>query len=199
MMQKNVWKELLSNPHHITTMGILLAHENELLTLTYMSSVLEVSKPYISNILRDILKILTKNKIQFTYQTSNKGIIFSMPKVIQVEPQEEVKVLDNVDIIIGYLNERTNKNYTTKNKATIKDIQARIKEGYVFDDFKYVVDIKASQWMNTEMEQYLRPQTLFGNKFNSYINERPITHGKQISKIESAINQTTRTVDWGLD
>jgi uncharacterized phage protein (TIGR02220 family) len=199
MMQKNVWKALLSNPHHITTMGILLAHENELLTLTYMSSVLEVSKPYISNILRDILKILTKNKIQFTYQTSNKGIIFSMPKVIQVEPQEEVKVLDNVDIIIGYLNERTNKNYTTKNKATIKDIQARIKEGYVFDDFKYVVDIKASQWMNTEMEQYLRPQTLFGNKFNSYINERPITNGKQISKIESAINQTTRAVDWGLD
>jgi uncharacterized phage protein (TIGR02220 family) len=199
MMQKNVWKELLSNPHHITTMGILLAHENELLTLTYMSSVLEVSKPYISNILRDILKILTKNKIQFTYQTSNKGIIFSMPKVIQVEPQEEVKVLDNVDIIIGYLNERTNKNYTTKNKATIKDIQARIKEGYVFDDFKYVVDIKASQWMNTEMEQYLRPQTLFGNKFNSYINERPITNGKQISKIESAISQTTRAVDWGLD
>ena len=199
MMQKNVWKALLSNPHHITIMGILLAHENELLTLTYMSSVLEVSKPYISNILRDILKILTKNKIQFTYQTSNKGIIFSMPKVIQVEPQEEVKVLDNVDIIIGYLNERTNKNYTTKNKATIKDIQARIKEGYVFDDFKYVVDIKASQWMNTEMEQYLRPQTLFGNKFNSYINERPITNGKQISKIESAINQTTRAVDWGLD
>lgn len=199
MMQKYVWKALLSNPHHITTMGILLAHENELLTLTYISSVLEVSKPYISNILRDILKILTKHKIQFTYQTSNKGIIFSMPKVIQVEPQEEVKVLDNVDIIIGYLNERTNKNYTTKNKATIKDIHSRIKEGYVFEDFKYVIDIKAKQWMNTEMEQYLRPQTLFGNKFNSYINERPITNGKQISKIESAISQTTRAVDWGLD
>jgi uncharacterized phage protein (TIGR02220 family) len=199
MMQKYVWKALLSNPHHITTMGILLAHENELLTLTYISSVLEVSKPYISNILRDILKILTKHKIQFTYQTSNKGIIFSMPKVTQVESQDEVKVLDNVDIIIGYLNERTNKNYTTKNKATIKDIHSRIKEGYVFEDFKYVIDIKAGQWMNTDMEQYLRPQTLFGNKFNSYINERPITNGKQISKIESAINQTTRAVDWGLD
>ena len=199
MMQKYVWKALLSNPHHITTMGILLAHENELLTLTYISSVLDVSKPYISNILRDILKILTKHKIQFTYQTSNKGIIFSMPKVAQVEPQDEVKVLDNVDIIIGYLNERTNKNYTTKNKATIKDIHSRIKEGYVFEDFKYVIDIKAAQWMNTDMEQYLRPQTLFGNKFNSYINERPITNGKQISKIESAINQTTRAVDWGLD
>ena len=108
-------------------------------------------------------------------------------------------MLDSVDIIIQYLNERTSKNYTTKNKSTIKDIQARIKEGYVFEDFKYVIDIKAKQWMNTEMEQYLRPQTLFGNKFNSYINERPITNGKQISKIESAISQTTRAVDWGLD
>lgn len=199
MMQKNVWKALLSNPHHIKTMGMLLAHENELLSLTYMSSVLGISKQYISKITNEIFKLLTKHKVQFTYQTSNKGIIFSMPKVTQIEPQDEVKVLDNVDIIIEYLNKVTNKNYTTKNKATIKDIQARIKEGYVFDDFKYVVDIKASQWMNTEMEQYLRPQTLFGNKFNSYINERPITNGKQVSKIESAIKQTTRTVDWGLD
>lgn len=198
-MQKNVWKALLSNPHHIKTMGMLLAHENELLSLTYMSSVLGISKQYISKITNEIFKLLTKHKVQFTYQTSNKGIIFSMPKVTQIEPQDEVKVLDNVDIIIEYLNKVTNKNYTTKNKATIKDIQARIKEGYVFDDFKYVVDIKASQWMNTEMEQYLRPQTLFGNKFNSYINERPITNGKQVSKIESAIKQTTRTVDWGLD
>jgi uncharacterized phage protein (TIGR02220 family) len=199
MMQKNVWKALLSNPHHITTMGILLAHENELLSITFISSVLGVSKQYVSLILKDIMKILTKHKIQFTYETSNKGIMLSLKTFTQVEPQEEIKVLDNVDIIIAYLNERTNKNYTTKNKATIKDIQARIKEGYVFDDFKYVVDIKAGQWMNTEMEQYLRPQTLFGNKFNSYINERPITNGKQISKIESAISQTTRTVDWGLD
>lgn len=198
-MQKNVWKALLSNPHHITTMGILLAHENELLNITFISSVLGVSKQYVSRILKDIMKILTKHKIEFTYETSNQGIIFTFKTIAQIEPQEDVKVLDNVDIIIGYLNEITNKNYTTKNKATIKDIQARIKEGYVFDDFKYVVDIKAKQWMNTEMEQYLRPQTLFGNKFNSYINERPITNGKQISKIESAISQTTRAVDWGLD
>jgi len=199
MMQKNVWKAMLSNPHHIQLMVILLAHENELVNLTFISSVLGFSKQYVSLILKDIIKLLTKHKVQFTYQSSNKGIILSFKPIAQVDPQEEVKVLDNVDIIIGYLNERTNKNYTTKNKATIKDIQARIKEGYVFDDFKYVIDIKAKQWMNTEMEQYLRPQTLFGNKFNSYINERPITNGKQISKIESAINQTTRAVDWGLD
>lgn len=199
MMQKNVWKAMLSNPHHIQLMVILLAHENELINLTFISSVLGFSKQYVSLILKDIIKLLTKHKVQFTYQSSNKGIILSFKPIAQVDPQEEVKVLDNVDIIIGYLNERTNKNYTTKNKATIKDIQARIKEGYVFDDFKYVIDIKAKQWMNTEMEQYLRPQTLFGNKFNSYINERPITNGKQISKIESAINQTTRAVDWGLD
>ena len=74
MMQKNVWKALLSNPHHITTMGILLAHENELLSLTFISSVLGVSKQYVSLILKDIMKILTKHKIQFTYETSNKTI-----------------------------------------------------------------------------------------------------------------------------
>jgi uncharacterized phage protein (TIGR02220 family) len=199
MMQKNVWKAMLSNPHHIRTMVILLAHENELVTLTFISSVLGVSKQYVSLIIKDILQLLTKYKVHYTYQTSKQGITLSLDAPTKIETQEEVKVLDSVDIIIAYLNQRTSKNYTTKNKATIKDIQARIKEGYVFEDFKYVIDIKAGQWMNTEMEQYLRPQTLFGNKFNSYINERPITNGKQISKIESAINQTTRAVDWGLD
>lgn len=197
MMQKNVWKAMLSNPHHIQLMVILLAHENELVNLTFISNVLGFSKQYVSLILKDIIKLLTKHKVQFTYQSSNKGIILSFKPIIQIE--EGIKVLENVDIIIEYLNEKTNKNYNSKNKSTIKDIQARIKEGYVFDDFKYVIDIKAKQWMNNDMEQYLRPQTLFGNKFNSYINERPITNGKQISKIESAINQTTRTVDWGLD
>ena len=199
MMQKNVWKAMLSNPHHIRILVILLAHENELVTLTYISSVLGVSRQYVSLILKDIIKLLIKHKVHHTYQTSKQGVILSLNAPTKIETQEEVKVLDSVDIIIQYLNERTSKNYTTKNKATIKDIQARIKEAYVFEDFKYVIDIKAKQWMNTEMEQYLRPQTLFGNKFNSYINERPITNGKQISKIESAISQTTRAVDWGLD
>jgi len=48
-----------------------------------------------------------------------------------------------------------------------------LKEGFTVDDFKKVIDIKASHWLNTDMEMYLRTQTLFGTKFETYLNEKP--------------------------
>ena len=51
-------------------------------------------------------------------------------------------------------------------------IRARLKEGFGLTHFKQVIDIKTSQWIdNSEMSGYLRPITLFGTKFESYLNE----------------------------
>lgn len=73
--------------------------------------------------------------------------------------------------IVEYLNEKANKNFKHTNKATQRLINARLNEGFSLDDFKKVIDIKSSQWLSTDMEKYLRPQTLFGTKFESYLNE----------------------------
>ena len=43
-------------------------------------------------------------------------------------------------------------------------------DGFTVDDFKAVIDKKAKEWKGTEMAQYLRPETLFGTKFESYLN-----------------------------
>lgn len=75
--------------------------------------------------------------------------------------------------IINYLNEKANKNFRPTTKKTQSLINARIKEGFSLDDFKRVIDIKCSQWLGTEMEKYLRPETLFGTKFEGYLNEGP--------------------------
>lgn len=72
--------------------------------------------------------------------------------------------------IIDYLNERTGKSFRASSQATQRHINARWSEGYVLDDFKTVIDLKAAQWLGTDMEEYLRPQTLFGTKFESYLN-----------------------------
>lgn len=73
--------------------------------------------------------------------------------------------------IIEYLNAKTGKRYKVTQKW--KDlIKARFNEGQQLDDFKRVIDIKTKQWLNNpEMSMYLRPQTLFGNKFDEYLNE----------------------------
>ena len=74
--------------------------------------------------------------------------------------------------VINYLNERTGKQYksTTKKNQTV--IRARIDEGFNLDDFKKVIDNKVIEWKGTDMEKYLRPETLFGTKFEGYLNQQ---------------------------
>jgi len=87
--------------------------------------------------------------------------------------------------IIEYLNEKTNKRYKVTQKW--KDlIKARWNEGQREDDFKKVIDVKTQQWIeSSEMNKYLRPQTLFGNKFDEYLNEyRPPIASTRLSEIK---------------
>jgi len=75
--------------------------------------------------------------------------------------------------IIEYLNKKTNKHYQFKSSSTIRPIKTRLKEGFTLDDFRKVIDNKCNDWLNTNMEKYLRPSTLFGTKFEGYLNEKP--------------------------
>jgi len=76
--------------------------------------------------------------------------------------------------IIAHLNEKTGKNYRL-GKNTRKLISARLSEGYTVDDFRTVIDNKCISWSGTDMEQYLRPSTLFApSHFDDYLNETPI-------------------------
>ena len=76
--------------------------------------------------------------------------------------------------IIEYLNNSSGKNYKYSTKATQRHIRARFEEGFTLEDFKMVIDWKVSQWLgDKDMDRYLRPETLFGTKFESYLNESP--------------------------
>ena len=78
---------------------------------------------------------------------------------------------DIITEIVNYLNKKLNSNYRVKNKVTQKHINARLEDGFTLDDFKKVIDKKYKEWFNNaEMRQYLRPETLFGTKFDSYLN-----------------------------
>ncbi|EGQ2719074.1 alpha/beta hydrolase [Staphylococcus pseudintermedius] len=79
--------------------------------------------------------------------------------------------------VIDYLNKQTGKQYksTTKKNQTV--IRARTDEGFTLDDFKRVIDNKVAEWKGTDMEKYLRPETLFGTKFEGYLNQTPKLSG----------------------
>lgn len=81
--------------------------------------------------------------------------------------------IDIIKQIIDYLNNKTNSNFKYTSKTTQNKIIARLNEGYSLDDFIVVIDKKCVDWLNdSKMSVYLRPETLFGTKFESYLNQK---------------------------
>ena len=77
--------------------------------------------------------------------------------------------------IVNYLNDVAGKNFRHTTRKTQTLIKARLREGFTVDDFKRVIDNKTKEWKHDpKMNKYLRPETLFGTKFESYLNEVPV-------------------------
>jgi uncharacterized phage protein (TIGR02220 family) len=83
------------------------------------------------------------------------------------------------------LNARVGSHYRASTGKTKSLIRARLNEGFSVDDFKTVIEKKAAEWMGSDMEQYLRPETLFGTKFEGYLNA-PVRQKRQQQTFQSA-------------
>lgn len=82
--------------------------------------------------------------------------------------------LDCTDEIIQHLNMRAGTKYKSNTTKTKQLINARLNEGFTLEDFKTVIDKKSVEWCGTEFEKFLRPNTLFGTKFESYLNQNVV-------------------------
>ncbi len=100
------------------------------------------------------------------------------------EDKEEDKEIDKevYTIIVSYLNQKAGKEYRASSRKTQSLIKARLSEGFDLDDFMRVIDNMCAEWGNDKkMQAYLRPETLFGTKFESYLNIKPRRGGQQRS------------------
>lgn len=84
---------------------------------------------------------------------------------------KESNMKDIYIAIVDRLNKKAGVSYRSSSKATQSHINARFDQGFTIEDFYTVIDKKCAQWRGTSMEKYLRPETLFGNKFEGYLNE----------------------------
>lgn len=110
--------------------------------------------------------------------------IYSRAEDSPTEHPEQADVTE----IVEYLNQAAGTSYKPNTPKTVRSIKARMKEGFTKDDFKTVIDKKVSEWAKTDMQKYLRPETLFGTKFEGYLNQQ-IVKGKappgSFNRIES--------------
>ena len=103
--------------------------------------------------------------------------------------------------IIDYLNLKTKQHYKATTPKTRTLIKARLNEKFTIEDFKKVIDIKTEEWLNNDMAKYLRPETLFGTKFESYLNQKsklPEWWGKdfkeEVDEYDKLAEQYTRGI-----
>lgn len=120
----------------------------------------------------------TNNTLDYP-KTTTKNNIKDIVELEKTAPNIDHAPLNKNDEmikeIIEYLNHVTNSKYRYKTASTKKMLNARINEGYTLADFKRVIDVKSSQWLNSDMEKFLRPSTLFNaSKFDNYANEKPL-------------------------
>ncbi|KLV24083.1 phage replisome organizer N-terminal domain-containing protein [Bacillus altitudinis] len=97
----------------------------------------------------------------------NKDILSGNPTVNPETQESEIPF----KLITDLLNQMSEKNYRHTTPKTQQLIKARWNEGFRFDDFKKVILAKCFEWRdNPDMSKFLRPETLFGTKFEGYLN-----------------------------
>ena len=139
-------------------------HQDEKTQLEYDHSKTAMLKP-LKNVIPNGYQMDTQDKVGKV--SLDEGSLTTYPKEPDNIPYKE---------IIDYLNSKTGKNYrdnVQKNRSLIK---ARWSERYRLDDFKQVIDNMVKDWSGTKYAKYLRPETLFGTKFDGYLNQGNIVN-----------------------
>jgi uncharacterized phage protein (TIGR02220 family) len=99
--------------------------------------------------------------------------------------------------IIGHLNHCSGSTFKHDTPSTQALIKARYRQGFTFDDFMTVISYKCEKWKtDPEMAPFMRPKTLFSDKFESYLNEakRAPPGAQRFSKVTA--RSIANTANW---
>lgn len=127
------------------------------------------------------LKVLEEKKLILKEEESKNNIKFCKYSVIEPpvqilnrggsETEPNILYIETINNIVNYLNIVLGSKFKPGVQKTRDLITARLNEGFTEDDFMTVIDKKYNEWHDTEFEKYLRPSTLFGTKFEGYLNQ----------------------------
>lgn len=113
-----------------------------------------------------------------------------------IQRNKEKEIINNV---VNKLNSLASSNFRPTTKGTINLVKARLKEGFSEEDFYKVIEYKVNEWQSTDFEKFLRPTTLFGTKFEGYLNQankkapvRAGTNENKNIKVDSSICKSNK-------
>lgn len=169
---------------------------SEVAVINYLRhSVLKGGKPVEDCIRKDMESVKNKALIDFVFSRlrGREGLNETVKKIVDAYLSENdidndndndrtgdesshdtstIRINEVYETIVFYLNEKAGTSYKATTAKTKSAINARLAEGFTVDDFRTVIDKKCAEWIGTDMEKYLRPETLFGTKFEGYLNAK---------------------------
>lgn len=169
--------------NYLQTKGLLIFNSDDEVELSNIHQMIGSESASASRVRkhRERKVLQSNNEVTKLKHLSNTEI----EKDIEIDIEKEIKNTksdksDNASIfkklcneVVDYLNQKAKSNFKATTKATQTKIRARLAEGFRVDDFKKVIDIKTAEWLDdANMSRYLRPETLFGTKFESYLNQK---------------------------
>lgn len=121
--------------------------------------------------LTNVKQTLNQNSIEENSKDKNS----LDESIIEKNRSGEINCFDNQNFyiqnqIIDYLNSKLNTDYGYTD-YNYKLINKWLNNKYGINEFKIVIDKKCDEWLNTTMQKYLTPGTLFGDKFEQYLEQ----------------------------
>ena len=139
---------------------------------TWSDAVVNVVNDTVSDTVSDAVKDIENTDIEGFNDIVNDAVVNVVNDTVSDISSKKESKKDIYSRVITRLNELTGKSFRPTTKKTIACIDARLNEKFTEEDFYKVIEIKTKEWLGTKMEIYLRPETLFGNKFEGYLNQQ---------------------------
>lgn len=115
----------------------------------------------------------------------------------EIKKDADASIQEVVKIVVDYLNQKTGAKYRPQTAATQKLVKARLKEGFTVSDFQKVIDVKTKEWTNTKYAKHLTPNTLFGNKFEGYLQQSNFANKNQEKEEVKLPQNANKPFDFG--
>lgn len=141
--------------------------------------------------------ICTKNDEVITSNKNEKDIVRKPASAQRPAPSrpwnEEER--ESVERVVAALNAATGSRYRSTSATTLRHLLARLREGFTEEDCVEVIRKKCAEWGGTDMAKYLRPQTLFGTKFEAYLNAPEVPRDRTEAAIRRNVGRYSGIID----
>ncbi len=169
LQTQGAWARLICHMHDSEQYGYLIVNDKPL-DRKGIQNLLRVDDTTYDEIWFELTDrgVIKQNKETGAYYSKR---MVNDHKKYSVQPVSEEHNITAAGIL-KYLSKKTKVDWDVNEKENLKDIIFRLNAGYKSADLKKVIDVKCDEWLTEEkMKKYLRPSTLFGNKFTEYLKQ----------------------------